>query len=98
MCKIYRQTYAQQPNGLRQKDVSDEYFKDTLTMYVPHNKKTNSLYLGVFNRNKFCPIAKSTVNGNNVSFGHVEANCIYIILSKEGKELIPFYRSIYLQW
>lgn len=90
MCKIYRQTYAQQLNGLRQKDVSDEYFKDTLTMYVSHNKKTNSLYLGVFNRDKFCPIAKSTVNGNNVSFGHVEANCIYIILFKEGKELIPF--------
>lgn len=90
MCKIYRQTYAKQPDGSRQKDVSDEYFKDTLTIDIPNTKKTGNLYLGVFNRDKFCPIAKSTVNGNNVSFGHVEANCIYIILSKEGKKIIPF--------
>lgn len=90
MCKIYRQTCAKQPDGSRQKDVSDEYFKDTLTIDIPNTKKTGNLYLGVFNRDKFCPIAKSTVNGNNVSFGHVEANCIYIILSKEGKEFRPF--------
>lgn len=90
MCKIYRQTCAKQLDGSRQKDVSDEYFKDTLTIDIPNTKKTGYLYLGVFNRDKFCPIAKSTVNGNNVSFGHVEANCIYIILSKEGKEFRPF--------
>ena len=90
MCKIYRQTCAKQLDGSRQKDVSDEYFKDTLTIDIPNTKKTGNLYLGVFNRDKFCPIAKSTVNGNNVSFGHVEANCIYIILSKEGKEFRPF--------
>ena len=29
-------------------------------------------------------------NGNNVSFGYVEDNCIYIILSKVGKKYIPF--------
>lgn len=90
MCKIYRQTCAKQLDGSRQKDVSDEYFKDTLTIDIPNTKKTGNLYLGVFNRDKFCPIAKSTVNGNNVSFGHVEANCIYIILSKEEKEFRPF--------
>lgn len=85
MCIMYRRTYAKQPDGTYQKDVSDEYFKDTLTIQVSDAEKNADLYLGVFNRDKVIPLAKSTVNGNNVSFGYVEDNCIYIILSKVGK-------------
>lgn len=90
MCKMYRRTYAKQPDGTYQKDVSDEYFKDTLTIQVSDAEKNADLYLGVFNQDKVIPLAKSTVNGNNVSFGYVEDNCIYIILSKVGKKYIPF--------
>lgn len=90
MCKMFRRTYAKQADGSFQKDVSDEYFKDTLTMHISDAGTKSNLYLGVFNRDKFYPLAKSTIKGNNVSFGYVEANCIYIILSKEGKDFIPF--------
>ncbi len=90
MCKMFRRTYAKQPDGRFQKDISNEYFKDTLTIHVSNAETKSDLYLGVFNRDTFYPLAKSIVKGNNASFGYVEANCIYIILSKEGKDFIPF--------
>ena len=99
-CKVYRNTYAIKDNASsllqdptipkqlkdpHRKDVSDEYFHTILTL--PITKTNKDYYLGTFNKEKIIPLTKGKIKDHTVTFGTVEANNIYLLVSGAANNL-----------
>lgn len=81
--------------NLYRKDVSEDYYPDTLRMEVTAEEYGRYAYIGVFNANGWIGIAMAAVKGREAVFPNVEPKVVYAPLSyREGAYRTmdyPFY-------
>lgn len=71
------------------KDVTSEYFKvQDIHLSVPQTKE-QVLYLAVFNKNKWTPIAASFVEGQSISFPDMKEDMLYLLVNAKKKAIKP---------
>lgn len=89
--KVGRQYFGYPPA----RDVSNEYFKDTLVISIPKVMTRNEVYLGVFHANSWKVIDHAIIENGKARFNNVESDIIYMLLSLEENHLkelgYPFY-------
>ena len=80
---------------LYRKDVSADYYRDTLQMTVAGKDYNKYAFLGVFNPHGWIGIDMAEIKDDKAIFPHVESNVIYVPMSyNEGRYTVtdyPFY-------
>lgn len=77
------------------KDVSADYFKDSLTLELKNIPNEATVYLGIFKRDTWHVIDHSVLEKGKVCFKNIEAQVVYMPLLYDGEKLheigYPFY-------
>lgn len=88
--KVFRKQYA----APFYKDVSSEYYSDTLELDI-HDNSLEQVYLGVFHPDGWVPIDCKPVMDGKVMFPNIESKAEYILLKNSDDKFVtigyPFY-------
>ena len=80
---------------LYRKDVSADYYQDTLRMPVVEKDYDKYAFLGVFNPHGWIGIDMAEIKDGEAVFSHVESKVIYVPMSYDGSKYsvtdYPFY-------
>lgn len=71
---------------LYRKDVSENYYQDTLRMSVAEEDYDKYAFLGVFNPHGWIGIDMAEIKDGEAVFPHVESKVIYVPMSYHGKK------------